>query len=63
MEWMANGICPWASLRTLLANRLVALAKCPGVRLVGIGEALRRMLAKCVLLMAKAETKQACGWD
>ena len=56
-EWMANGICPWASLRALLANRLVALDKCPGVRMVGIGEAMRQMLAKYVLLMAKAETK------
>ena len=47
--WLANGTPPWAAIRTLMAARLVALAKEPGVRLVGIGEIYRRLFAKCLL--------------
>ena len=59
--WMANDFPPWAALRALMSNRLLALDKCPGVRPVGIGEIWRRLLAKCVLKVAGGEAKEACG--
>ena len=59
--WLANDTVPWPAYRALMANRLVALDKCPGVRLVGIGEAWRRLLAKCVIAIAGREAKVACG--
>ncbi len=62
-DWMANDQQPWAAYRALKAGRLVALEKCPGVRPVGIGESWNRLFAKCVMLLAGAEAKDACGID
>ena len=44
-----------------MAFRLVALDKRPGVRPVGIGETLRRALAKLVMRAAGEQAKMACG--
>ena len=44
-EWMANSSPAWAAYHALIACRLVALDKNPGVRPVGIGETIRRSLA------------------
>ena len=45
----------------LMTCRLVALDKRPGVRPVGIGETLRRALAKLVMREAGDQAKTACG--
>jgi hypothetical protein len=42
-SWLANQHPPWAAYRALVACRLVALDKEPGVRPVGIGEIFRRL--------------------
>ena len=62
-RWMANETPPWAAYRALMANRLLALDKCPGVWPVGIGEIWRRLLAKCVLQEAGAQATEVCGND
>ena len=62
-SWMANGFPPWAAYRALMAGRLLALDKCPGVRPIGIGETWRRAIAKCVLRVAGREASHACGAD
>ena len=51
-DWMANSPPPWAAYRALMACRLVALDKRPGVRPMGIGETLRRAIAKLVMRAA-----------
>ena len=60
-RWMANESPPWAAYRAFMANRLIALDKCPGVRPVGVGEVWRRLFAKCVIKVAGGQAKDACG--
>eukprot|EP00957_Ditylum_brightwellii_P181560 13829941-Ditylum_brightwellii.AAC.1 len=60
-DWLANRSPPWAAYRALMACRLVALDKCPGTRPVGIGEIIRRMVAKMVIRATGDEAKVACG--
>ena len=52
---------PYAAYRALMACHLVALDKRPGVRPVGIGETLRRDLAKLVMRASGYQAKTACG--
>jgi hypothetical protein len=59
--WLANMHPPWAAYRALMACRLVALDKQPGVRPVGIGESYRRLMAKCLLEEIGHKATTACG--
>jgi hypothetical protein len=61
LEHVANGILPWEELRALCANRLVPLDKKPGVRPIGVGHVLKRVLAKCMLALTKADIEEVCG--
>ena len=45
----------------LLACRLIALDKCPGVRPIGIGDTSRRIMAKAILKVVKGEIQEATG--
>ena len=45
----------------LLANRLIALDKCPGVRPIGIGDTARRIIAKVALTVVKDTILDAAG--
>lgn len=45
----------------LLACRLIALDKCPGVRPIGIGDAARRIMAKAALQIVKGDIQEATG--
>ena len=49
------------SLEALLANRLIALDKCPGVRPVGIGEAPRRIIGKDITMVFRKDVEEAAG--
>ena len=62
-EWLANTSLLWARYRSIMASRLIALDKCPGVCPIGVGKTLRRLLAKCILAVAGKEAKLACGTD
>ena len=45
----------------LLACRLIALDKNPGIRPIGIGDTARRIIAKAVLHIVKTDVQDACG--
>ena len=44
-----------------MSGRVIVLDKQPGIRLVGVGETWRRLMAKCLLKVAGIEAKAACG--
>eukprot|EP00957_Ditylum_brightwellii_P031066 2353502-Ditylum_brightwellii.AAC.1 len=54
-RWLANTRPAWAAYRALVAGRLIALDKCPGIRPVGISEILFRMIGKCVIAVCGDE--------
>ena len=58
---ISNSIVPWYDLRALMASRMIALDKCPGVRPIGIGETLRRIIGKTVCLATKGDIEGLCG--
>ena len=48
-------------LKPLVACRLVALDKCPGVRPVGIGEVPRRIISKAILTVIHSHIREVVG--
>ena len=60
---LANGIVDCTAIRALMANRLIVLEKCPGVRPIGIGECPCCVLGRVLALMTSWETKSFCGLD
>ena len=60
---LCNSTVPWDSIRALVASQLIALDKCPGVRPIGIGKTLRRIIGKAVCLATRLDVALACGSD
>ena len=60
-DWLANHHPPWAAYRALMAGRLVALDKQPGVRPLGIGSIFRRLMAKSVIKVIGRQATHSCG--
>ena len=58
---IANEIIPWNQIRALMSGRLIALDKCSGVRPIGIGECLRRVMCKCMAEATKKDLEETCG--
>jgi len=50
-----------SGLTAFVACRLIALDKCPGVRPIGIGESVRRVIAKTVLSVIRVDIQTAAG--
>ena len=63
VEWLANGYPPWAAYHVMIWGRLVGLDKCPGVRPIGIGDILRRLLYKMMLFVLDNEAAMVYGTD
>ena len=59
--WLANESPPWAAYRNIMAVRMVALEKFPGVRPVGIGEVCCRLVVKLFLQDKGVQAKEAYG--
>ena len=60
---LCNTITPWEDISALVACRLIALNKCPGVRPIGIGETLRRIIGKTICLATRIDATMVCGSD
>ena len=58
---LSNTITPWDDIRALVACRLIALDKKPGIRPIGIGETLRRILGKVVCSMTRFDLSDSCN--
>ena len=58
---LSNSIFEWSDIHALMANHLIALDKCPGVRPIGIGEEPRRILGKAIALATRYEVEDVCG--
>ena len=58
---LANSIVPWSNVRGLVASRLIALDKCPGVRPIGVGETLRRIVGKIVFSVCHLDIEEVAG--
>ena len=60
---LCNTTTPWEDICALVASCLIALDKCPGVRPIGIGETLRRIVGKAICLATRIDVTAACGSD
>ena len=60
---LANTILPWNDIRALVSNHLTALDKCPGIRPIGIGETLRRIIGKAIYSAMCGGIESLCGAD
>ena len=56
-------ITPWEDIRALIACHLIALNKCLGVRPIGIGETLRRVIGQTICLATRIDATMVCGSD
>ena len=60
---LANNIVDWMDIRALMADRLIAFNKNPGVHPIGIGEVLRRILGKVIAAVTQVDVESVCGVD
>ena len=56
-----EGESPTSSLEAFLACRLIPLDKNPGLRPIGVGEVLRRIIGKVVMQVLRKDVQEAAG--
>ena len=61
VDWLSNGLPPYAAYRAVNTVRSVALDKCPGVRPLGVGEVWMRLWSDCSHMKTKEMATNACG--
>ena len=64
---MARQLCSYdledpESISALMSCRLIPLDKCPGIRPIGIGEVLRRIIGKAVVSILKPDILNSTGY-
>ena len=52
---------PWEAYHSVVAGKFVGLEKCPGVKPVGVGEILQRILGKFLLKECGKNVTHSCG--
>ena len=58
---IASTIIDWDDIQTLMACRLIALDKCPGVCPIGVGEVSRHILSKVMAAATSTDVEELCG--
>ena len=58
---IANAIIDWDDIQALVACRLMALNKCPGVRPIGVGKMSRHILSKVMAAATSTDVEELCG--
>jgi hypothetical protein len=61
VDWLSNGLPPYAAYRAVNMVRAVALDKSPGVRPLGVGEVWMCLWSDCSHMKTKAVATSACG--
>ena len=61
-EWLSDWRPPRAVYRAMMTGRLIALDKQPGIRMVGVGETWRRIMAKCLLCRRQRPPAGQTNW-
>ena len=60
---LAKTILPLNNIRALVSNRLIALHKCPGIKLICIGETLCCIIGKATYSATCGDIESLCGAD
>ena len=61
VDWLSNGLPPYAAYRAVNTVCTVALDKTPGVRPIGVGESWMRLWYDCSHTKMKVAATNACG--
>jgi hypothetical protein len=61
VDWLSNGLPPYAAYRAVNMVRTAALDKCPGVRPLRVGQVWMRLWSDCSHMKTKAAATNACG--
>ena len=61
VDWLSNGLPPYAAYRAVNTVWTVALDKCPGVWPLGVGEVWMRLWSDCSHMKTKAAVTIPCG--
>ena len=62
-QMYSENINDQGSIESLISCRLIPLDKDPGVRPIGVGEVLRRIVGKAVMVIVKPEILNATGYQ